>query len=199
MTDLFYTLGTVAGGLLRGEPGDVEPSGDQEDGPEDDLREDNDLLVNAVLGSAAAWVIKKALRPKSVSWPRVVVAGIGASVLAEVLGAALGSGGLETDEEDDDALLLRIGSGVALAAGYASIVYPRVPGSPRTKGLVFSAMELAATPFGGLVQVASDTPGLKFPLKDLALPVDGEASPAAKIAFGVGLGLLYRPDLADDD
>lgn len=164
--------------------------------------DDGDMLVHSILGATAGWVVKKSLRPRSVSWPRVVVAGIGATVLADVVGRALGPDTEDRDrayDEDPDALLVRLGAGIAVAAGYAALLYPRLPGSPLTKGLIFGAMEVAAAPHGGLVRVATDTPGLKFPLEDLAVPIDDGVGPLANVAFGVGLGLLYRPRLDGSD
>ena len=211
--DLFYRLGTVAGtglGVVRsrippvddGAGSDPDDTGGSTENESGEDSEDGDFLVDSIIGGAAAWLVKTALRPKSVSWPRVVVAGIGATVLADLTARTLGSdsddrGGSYTD--DPDALLVRLGSGIATAAGYAALLYPRLPGSPMTKGLIFGAMEVAAAPHGGLVRVATDTPGLKFPLKDLAVPIDEDAGPLANVAFGVGLGLLYRPSLRDDD
>lgn len=211
--DLFYRLGTVAGtglGAIRSrippvddesghdgsDPDDTDGSAGGESGGDS---EDGDFLVDSIIGGAAAWLVKTALRPKSVSWPRVVIAGIGATVLADLAARTLGSDDRSRAyTEDPDALLVRLGSGIAMAAGYAALLYPRLPGSPMTKGLIFGAMEVAAAPHGGLVRVATDTPGLKFPLKDLAVPIDDDAGPLANVAFGVGLGLLYRPSLHDD-
>ena len=205
--DLFYRLGTLAGAGLGVIDRPDDGPADDPDSPDggasaSDDPEDGDLLVHSILGAAAGWAVKKALNPRSVSWPRVVVAGIGATVLADVIARALGPDAddrARPRDDDPDALLIRLGSGIAMAAGYASILYPRLPGSPLTKGLIFGAMEIAAAPHGGLVRVASDTPGLKFPLKDLAVPVDDDAGLLADVAFGVGLGLLYRPDLGDDE
>jgi hypothetical protein len=132
----------------------------------------------------------------------VLVAGIGATVLSDMVGRALGPESEDRDDaydRDPDALLVRLGAGIALAAGYAALLYPRLPGSPLARGLVFGAMEVAAAPHGGLVRVATETPGLKFPLKDLAVPIDDDAGPLANLTFGVALGLLYRPNLAGDE
>ena len=200
--DLFYRLGTFAGtglGLVEGRIPDDDP--ERPESPADaDSRDsdDGDLLVNTVVGAAAAWVVKTVLHPRSVSWPRVVIAGVGATILAEAVDRAVREPDPDA-EHDPDAVLIRLGAGIALAAGYASVLYPRLPGSPLTKGLIFGAMEVAASPHGGLVSVATDTPGLKFPLEDLAVPIDDRHGPLANVAFGVALGLLYRPDLDDDE
>lgn len=209
--DLFYRLGTLAGTGLSAvqsqipildddpessDPDDIEADGDPKRGDDAD---DGDFLVDSIIGSAAAWLVKTALRPKSVSWPRVIVAGIGATVLADVVGRTLGPDVDGRDRADPDALLVRFGSGIAMAAGYAALLYPRLPGSPLTRGLIFGAMEVAASPHGGLARVATDTPGLKFPLKDLATPVDEGDGALANMAFGIGVGLLYRPPWHEDE
>lgn len=214
--DLFYSLGSWVGGLSATDDASPDPSSAGTDrgaegagsgaaqaasGPVDPA-EDNGLLVNAVLGATAAWVIKKLLRPRSVSWPRVVVAGIGATVLSDLVGLALEPGRAERDrvyESDPDAVLIRLAAGVALTAGYAALLYPRLPGPPLARGLAFGAMEIAAAPHGGLVRVATDTPGLKFPLKDLAVPVVDGAGPLSNLAFGLALGALYRPEADRDE
>lgn len=158
-------------------------------------------LVDSVLAAVVGLGLGALLRPRRVSWPRVVVSGIGATVLADAVARASGPPSVERDRaysEDPDALLVRLGSGVALAAGYASLLYTRLPGSPLAKGLILGAMEIAAAPHGGLVRIATDAPGLRFPLKDLAIPLDDDAGPLANLAFGVTLGLLYRPAIDDE-
>ena len=210
--DLAYRIGTLVGtgfgAVERGFPDDDSSSSPDEDGGETDSDgsdspfDDGDLLVHSILGAAAGWLVKKTLRPRSVSWPRVVVAGIGATVVSDLVGRALGPDSEDRDDtydRDPDALLVRLGAGIALAAGYAALLYPRLPGSPLAKGLVFGAMEIAAAPHGGLVRVATETPGLKFPLKDLAVPIDEDAGPLANVTFGLALGLLYRPSLTRDE
>lgn len=207
--DVFYSLGSWVGGLTsdpdedrpRREPRAGAPGRSlaRRDDPVDagDPGEDNGFLVDAILGSAAAWAVAKVLRPRSVSWPRVVVAGLGATLLSELVRGAVEAPpdeGASLPADDPDAVLIRLGTGVALAAGYAALLYPRLPGSPLVRGLAFGVMEIAAAPRGGLAQVARETPGIKFPLADLAAPKDHGAGPLSNLAFGVGLGLLYRPE-----
>lgn len=201
--DLFYSLGSWVGGLAAADDpvtgpdgGQDEHSGRSSDPAAADPAEDNGLLVNAILVGTATWAVGKLLRPKSVSWPRVVVAGIGATVLADLVSWALEPAGRERDralEEDPDTLMIRLAAGVALAAGYASLLYPRLPGPPLVRGLAFGALEIVASPHGGLVRVASDTPGLKFPLKDLAVPLHDDGGPLSALTFGLVLGALYQP------
>ena len=124
------------------------------------------------------------------------------TILSELVRGALERppGALDAEyTEDPDAILVRLASGVALAAGYASLLYPRVPGSPLVKGLAWGVLEIAAAPRGGLAGLAGRTPALRFPLKELAAPADEATAPLSRLAFGIGLGLLYRPADGDDD
>ncbi|MFW5947956.1 MAG: hypothetical protein ACOCUW_05640 [Gemmatimonadota bacterium] len=205
--DIFFSLGTLAGSAvarLEGDdavpagnpgPGTRAASGDDVAGPtpHDGPDGDGDAMVDAALGAAAAWVIGKMLRPRRVSWARVVVAGLGAAVLAEAATRALAGPGARPADDDPDRILTRLAGGVAVAAGYASLLYPRLPGPPLARGLAFGALEVATASRGGLVRLALDTPGLRFPLKELAIPPDADPGPVGGLAFGVALGLLYRP------
>jgi hypothetical protein len=213
--DLFYHLGAALGGLgarLSGKPGAATSHAGQEAGVYDpetgdvlDLEDHEDELGHAgelMVGAAGAWLVARVLRPGPVSWTRVVIAGIAATFLADLAARTLddGLGGTGADNrahdraDDPETLLRRYGAGIAISAGYASLLYPRLPGPPLLRGLAFGALEVAAAPRGGLVRLASETPGLQFPLQGLALPLDDDAGPLASLAFGLGLGLFYRAD-----
>lgn len=211
--DLFYQLGVTLGGLgerLRGKAGAGTPEGgrqvavyDPESGtyrnPEKEAAEAGE---NALIAAAAAWLVARLLRPRPVRWSRVVMAGVAATILADLVGR-----GVEDDAdsprqpfaEGPEELLARLGAGVAVAAGYASLLYPRLPGSPLFRGLSFGALEMAAAPRGGLVRLASTAPGVRWPLQALALPVDEDAGALSHLAYGLGLGLLYRGHAEDGD
>ncbi len=89
-------------------------------------------------------------------------------------------------------------AGIATAAAYGAILYPRLPGSPTTRALVFSALEAAASGVGGTFGVLRRVaPGLALPLEALAPPGLHGRGPLPTLAFGLGLG-LYR-DGTDDD
>ena len=188
--DVLYRVGEAIGGLesrVRGStPG---------------LPEDRDVAVDAALSAGAAWLVARLLRPKPIRWPRVILAGLGGALLSEMVGRLQGD---DADPErlpyaeDPAELAGRMAAGVAVAAGYASLLYPRLPGSPLVRGLAFGALEIAAAPRGGLVRLAAEAPGVRFPLQALALPVDEDASPVAHLAFGLALGLLYRDGGSDD-
>jgi hypothetical protein len=190
--DLFYQLGAAVGGLGSHVPG---KAGAEADAPDD--RDPDDPLGHAgglAVGAAGAWLLTRVLRPRPVSWPRVVVAGVAATLLAELAARTFEpdlSRERTSHADDPEALLRRLGAGVAVAAGYASLLYPRLPGSPLVRGLAFGALEVAATPSGGLARMAADIPGLRFPLQQLAVSADEERGPIAHMAFGLGLGLFY--------
>ena len=226
LSDLFFRLGEAIGGLesqVRGTPDEgfvdfdvvedaddaARPAADGGDAPMSD-QDMAEAARQAALTAGAAWLASRLLRPRPIRWPRVILAGAAGSLLADLVGRT----------QDDAAaphlsyaaspaeLLGRVSAGIAVAAGYASILYPRLPGTPLLRGLAFGALEIAAAPRGGLVLLAAQAPGVRFPLQTLALPVDEHASPSAHLAFGLALGLLYRdarvhdedePDDDDDD
>ncbi|HUG40721.1 MAG TPA: hypothetical protein VMM12_09555 [Longimicrobiales bacterium] len=195
--DLFYRLGQVLGGLEK-EVRDREGAVPAEDGPDEAPREgasDRSVATAAILSTAAAWLASMLLRPKPVSWPRVILAGAGGALLADLVGRV--QDGAQTPgrlpyADDPMELLGRVSAGIGVAAGYASIVYPRLPGPPLFRGLAFGALEVAAAPRGGFAGLSAQAPGLWYPLQALALPVDEDASPLALLAFGLVLGMLYR-------
>jgi hypothetical protein len=211
--DLFYHLGVAAGGFgprLTGKHGaGASAAGLRHDlpgpGPEDPEDPGDAPLGHAgglVAGAAGAWLIAKVLRPRPVSWTRVVLAGVAATFLADMAVRAFDrdrAAGRIPLADDPESLLRKFGAGIATAAGYAALLYPRLPGSPLARGLAYGAMEVAAAPRGGLVRMAADIPGLRYPLQGLALPEEDDASPYAHLAFGLGLGLFYRYDPGDDE
>lgn len=207
--DLFYQLGTVIGGLDSHLPGKhgaedfVEPEPDAAADPDD---HDIDPAGGLLAGAAGAWLVARVLRPRPVRWPRVVLAGVAATVIADVVARTLDPRpGPEPRrplfEGDPETIVRRFGAGVAVAAGYASLLYPRLPGPPMLRGLAFGALEVAAAPRGGLVRLAGEAPGLRFPLQRLALPLDEDelATPISRLAFGLGLGLFYHDSHEDYD
>lgn len=207
--DLFKRLGTTMGTFeaqLRG-PTDGGAFYDPESGEVHDLHDlhevhESETIQNAALAAAGAWLFSRVFRPRDVSWPRVVVAGVAATLLADLVGR-LGPqspvAGREPYADDPEELMARLGAGVAMAAGYAALLYPRIPGPPLVRGLAFGALEIAAAPKGGLVRLATEAPGVKFPLQSMALPIDEDAGPLSHLTFGLALGMLYRYDLEHDD
>lgn len=219
LSDVFFRLGEAIGGLeaqVRGTAfaddedlaGSERPGGDpaeagapaDSDAPLTD-QEMADATRQAALTAGAAWLASRLLRPKPIRWPRVIVAGAAASLLADLVGRMQDDApGPELSYAENPAELLgRVSAGIAIAAGYASIVYPRLPGSPLLRGLAFGALEVAAAPRGGLVRLAAQAPGVRFPLQTMALAVDEDASPAAHLAFGLALGFLYRDGGVHED
>lgn len=213
LDDLSYRMGSLLGGFdaqLRGggagapghdshseRPG-AEP-GSVEDGPDHPDHSAADFLTAGLGGM----VVARLLRPHPVNWTRVIVAGVAATVLADLVGRIANERsepGEEPFATEPEEIMARIGAGLAMAAGYAALLYPRLPGPPLLRGLAFGALEMAAAPRGGLIRLASETPGVKFPLQALALPIDEDAGPLSHLAYGVGLGLFYRydPDGGED-
>jgi hypothetical protein len=192
-------LGTAMGGVGSHLPGKhgAEPDPDHDGDPDELLGHAGGLAA----GAAGAWLLARILRPRPVSWTRVVVAGVAATILADLAARTFepdASRRRHSLADDPEAALRHFGAGVAVAAGYASLLYPRLPGSPLVRGLAFGAMEVAAASNGGLVRLASQVPGLRFPLQPLAEPAGEGRGPIAHMAFGLGLGLLYRPEDDDD-
>jgi hypothetical protein len=214
--DLFYQLGTVLGGLdshLPGKHGAGQGVDDELAAPADpagpfgpDGAPELEHLVDSAGGlmtaAAGAWLAGRVLRPRPVRWTRVVLAGVAATVIADLVARTLDSKAAPPTplfDGDPETILRRFGGGVAMAAGYAALVYPRLPGPPLLRGLAFGALEVAAAPRGGLARLAAETPTLRFPLQSLAQPLEAEelASPLSRLAFGLGLGLVYQ-DRHDD-
>lgn len=193
--DLFYRVGAAIGALdaqVRGVTGAEAPVGTREVA----IYDSDETMENVAMVGAAGWLLSRLLQPRAVSWPRVIVAGIAATALADLVGRTVDHepGRRPEHPQDPEELLARYGAGIAIAAGYASLLYSRIPGSPLFRGLAFGAMEVFAAPRGGLVSFAARAPGIQFPLQTLAFPVERDAGPLAHLAYGVGLGLFYRYD-----
>jgi hypothetical protein len=203
--DLFYNLGVAVGELgsrLPGKPGAGFDVSRVWGGDEDEASGAAGHPGGLVAGAAGAWVLARALRPKPVSWTRVVIAGVAATLLAELAARVFADTRPDHDGDvghDPETLLRRYGSGIATAAGYAALLYPRLPGSPLVRGLTYGALEVAAAERGGLIRMASEVPGLRFPLQGLAVPDEGDPGPFSHLAFGLGLGLFYRHDPPAED
>lgn len=202
----FYSLGYLieeAGDLVsrpprgaRGADAGPDPwSGDGDAPDAGDAPGPPDLLALAGT-TVGSWVLARVLRPGPVSWPRAIVAGIAATALAQAIDVVERGASGATDEDDDPSradTAARYVAGVATAVAYASLIYPRIPGPPLVRGLAFGAIEAATLASGGvLATLRQISPRLSFPLSSLTLPGAAGSSPAANLAFGLGLGLFYR-------
>lgn len=151
-----------------------------------------------------AWLVTRVLRPRPVRWPRVVLAGLAATAAADLVGRLLEDpDGVEHRHAQDPAELVgRFTAGIATAAAYAAVLYPRLPGSSFARGLAFGALEMLASPYGGVFALGRElSPSLRYPLQTLMLPLDEDAGAVEPLVFGTVLGLLYRDggDYEDDD
>lgn len=149
--------------------------------------------------AAGSWLLAKLLRPRAVSWPRAILAGaVGTALydLTHLVERRLLNGAAEyTDvlEEAPSDTLVRYASGLSTAVAYAAIIHPRLPGPPLARGLLFGAFDAATLTSGGaFALVKRIAPGVRLPLEWAGSHLAGSGSAAAHVAFGLGLGLVYR-------
>lgn len=150
-------------------------------------------MEDAFKDAAETWFVHRVLRPRSLSWPAVLFAGLAATALSDVVAFFTVPGRPSPYDEEPETLVARYGAGIATTAAYASVLYPRLPGRPLTRGFLFGLLDIVTEPEGGLIAMGRRlAPGLHFPLRPFALPVNRDAGPMARLAFGFGLGLFYR-------
>jgi hypothetical protein len=153
---------------------------------------DHGPSVAVTLGTlATGWLISRLIRPRPVNWPRAVLAGVAGTALAEIMDSLSQRGtdrpALFPPSVED---LPRYAAGVATAAAYAAQIYPRLPGSPLTRGLIFGTVEATVADSGGALGLLQRVaPQLRLPLGSLATYSIPQRSAAASLAFGLGLGL----------
>src|SRR5690606_26192963 len=110
-------------------------------------RDDRELPASLAL-AAAGWLAAKVPRPRRVRWHRAVAAGIAATVLEELTRRRTGQAG---DDADGVGPVNRFAAGIGAAAAYAALFYPRLPGPPLARGLLFGTLRAALAPEGGPV------------------------------------------------
>ena len=94
--------------------------------------------------------------------------------------------------------LERAGADLAVAAAYASIAYPRLPGPPFLRAAFFGAADVVASRGGGVAALLADlSPRSRLPLARL-LPEE-ERRVERALALALALGLLYRDEDDEDD
>lgn len=162
----------------------------------DEVEADDGIEAGAALGTlAAGWALSRLARPHPVNWPRAILAGAAATALADLVGSFdRGSDRHRPPFPPTVEDLPRYAAGVATAAAYAAQIYPRLPGSPLTRGLIFGAVEAAVRENGGAIgMIQRYVPQLSLPLSSLAGFAAPRRSALASLAFGVGLALYAGP------
>jgi hypothetical protein len=205
LSDLFYQLGSAVGALGSQLPGKAGAAAtgygpasvyDPDTGDIHDLDEPEPFGTpgDLVRTAAAGWLLSRVLRPRPVRWTRVILAGVAATLLADLAARYLDPDArpAPSPADDPEAMLRRYGAGIGLAAGYAALLYPRLPGPPLLRGLAVGALGAASAPRGGLAGLAADLPALRFPLQGLTVAdADRPTTPLSALAFGLALGVFY--------
>ena len=95
-------------------------------------------------------------------------------------------------------VLERAGADLAVAAMYAAVAYPRLPGPPLLRAAVFGAADVAVSSGGGIAAtLAGLSPRLKLPLARL-LPEEERRIERA-LGLALALGLIYRDEDEEED
>ncbi len=111
--------------------------------------------------------------------------------------------GAEAGEARDPAadvrgFLERAGADLAVAAAYAAVAYPRLPGPPFLRAAVFGAADVVVSSSGGIATtLAALSPRLRLPLARL-LPEEERRIERA-LALALALGLIYRDEDEEDE
>jgi len=107
-------------------------------------------------------------------------------------------------EDVDDAaasvrgFLERAGGDLAVAAAYASVAYPRLPGPPFLRAAVFGAADVVVSSRGGVAATLADlSPRLRLPLARLLSEEERHVERA--LALALALGLIYRDEEEEED
>ena len=95
-------------------------------------------------------------------------------------------------------LLERAAADLAIAATYAAVVYPRVPGPRWFRATVFAAADIAVSRRGGLASFLADlSPRARTPLARL-LP-DEERRIERAVALALALALIYKDEEEEEE
>lgn len=213
-----YAVQFVGNALQAATAAAAEAAGDAADEVVDAAEEVDERppLAGAagVLASAAGgWLATRLLGARDVS--------LGRAVLAGVIGTVLYDAVMATDERlsgrkfdtirplgaavtDDENLQVWIGwaahyaAGVGLAILYAKHVYGRLPVPGVVQGAAFGLLDAATLSWGGLYPLLNRAvPGIDIPPGYTGLAADPDLtarSALRHLAFGVGVGLVYRAE-----
>jgi hypothetical protein len=209
--------GSAGAAFERADGEDFDDVDDYEDYGDDDDDGDDDGYARSADGAAtgaaghrglpgdlgylvgstgAGWLAVRLLRPRRVRWPRLLLAAAGATALYEAARALEGARPLPpADPELELPVPAHYLSALALAAAYAAVVHPRLPGPGYLRGVAFGAFDAVTAEAGGAFGVLRRfAPALPLPLVRIAAPSLPPAGPLAHLAFGAGLGLIYGDD-----
>lgn len=195
VTDRRATDGASAAGSTAHATGTAEPSTGSPSRAHAsfDLSPELGEVAATVATAAAGWLVARLLRPRPVRWTRAIAAGIAATTLAELAAT------IETRECEPRPVfpprpedLPRLAAGIVTAAAYASVFYPRLPGSPLKRGLAFVAADRALRRSGGLIGLLQRiAPDAELPLHGFLAPALPRSGPLAGLGYALGLA-LYR-------
>jgi hypothetical protein len=185
---------------------DADPSEEFGQGDDaDDLREQFGSLAAT---TAAGALVAQLVRPRSVNWPRAILAGtIGTLVYdAETVVESRfrqRKFGTSTAAPASDAYpglslqLTRYAAGIGMAGFYARYLYGRLPGSPLVQGLTFAMLESGTRAWGGPVALLQRfAPEVLVPSGyTRGIARDDETTfqrLRRHLLFGLVLGVVYR-------
>lgn len=165
-----------------------------------------------VASAAGGWLATRLLGAREISLGRAVLAGVIGTVLYDAVSATdqrLSErkfdtippiGEAVTDDEDLQRWIgwaAHYAAGVGLAILYARHLYGRLPLPPVAQGAAFGLLDAATLSWGGIYPLLNRAiPGIELPPGYAGLATDPELtarSALRHLAFGVSVGLVYRP------
>jgi hypothetical protein len=185
-----------------------DAAGEVDDAWSDAAEPTREQLRALAATTAVGALLAKLLRPRSVNWPRAVLAGTIGTMLydAETLVAdRLRERKFGTRAALEASLLqggvreaaLRYAAGIAMASFYARYLYGRIPAPPLVQGVAYGLLESGTRGWGGAVSLLNQlSPQIRIPTGyTQGLGRSGESVLRAvrgHLAFGIALGVIYR-------